>query len=122
MLTGTISKKELVISHEVMSRPCQKVGVVIFTLYQRYVLITVDCFSRYIEIDHLYDKSIKEVIGKLKGHLARHGTPDKVMADNGQLFGSYEFTNFADTYGFEHLTSYPLFPHSNGEVENAVNI
>ncbi|XP_060084279.1 uncharacterized protein K02A2.6-like [Ylistrum balloti] len=118
---STSQQKEPLISHEVTARPWQKIGIDIFTLNQRDFLITVDYFSNYFEVDRLRDKTAKEVIGKLKPHLARHGILDMTMTDNGQPFGSQEFSCFAETYGFEHLTSSPLYPQSNGKVEKAVH-
>ena len=35
-------------------------------------------------------------------------------------FGSREFQDFAREYEFEHLTSSPDYPQSNGKVENAI--
>lgn len=118
---GASQQKEPLISHEITNRPWQKIGIDIFTLNQRDFLITVDYFSNYFEVDRLHDKTAREVIGKLKPHLARHGIPDSVMTDNGQPFGSAEFSMFAEKYGFEHLTSSPLYPQSNGKVEKAVH-
>lgn len=42
------------------------------------------------------------------------------MSDNGLPFNSLAFKNFAKEYGFEHVTSSPGFPQSNGKAENAV--
>ena len=65
-------------------------------------------------------KTAKEVIKKLKAHLARHGVPDQLVSDNGQPFASVSFQEFADIYNFEHVTSSPTYPQSNGKVEGAV--
>ncbi|XP_060066582.1 uncharacterized protein K02A2.6-like [Ylistrum balloti] len=42
------------------------------------------------------------------------------MTDNGPPFGSYDFSEFAQNYGFEHITSSPHYPQSNDKVEYAV--
>ena len=52
--------------------------------------------------------------------MARHGIPDKLMSDNGPQYNSDEFRRFADRYEFEHVTSSPGYPQSNGKAENAV--
>lgn len=46
--------------------------------------------------------------------------PDKFHSDNGPPFNSNEFSPFAAMYEFEHITSSPECPQSNGKVENAV--
>lgn len=112
--------KEPLISHEVPDRPWSKLGCDLFDLNQKAYLVTVDYFSDYFEIDRLFDKTGKEVIGKLKAHFARHGIPDVIFSDNGPPFQSHEFDKFAESYDFEHITSSPAYPQSNGKVENAV--
>ena len=67
----------------------------------------------------MYDKTAPEVIKKLKRHFSDHGIPDKLHSDN-MPFGSKEFQDFAKGYEFEHLTSSPDYPQSNGKVENAI--
>ncbi|XP_021346504.1 uncharacterized protein K02A2.6-like [Mizuhopecten yessoensis] len=115
-------RKEPLIHHEVCQRPWQKVGIDIFTLNQKDFLLTVDYFSSFFEVDRLHDKTAKEIVGKVRSHFARHGIPDTVVTDNGPPFGSNDFAAFAQCYEFEHITSSPLYPQSNGKVENAVKV
>ena len=42
--------------------------------------------------------------------------------NNGPPFSSTEFSAFASQYGFEHVTSSPGHPQSNGKIENAVKV
>ena len=92
----------------------------LFELNNRDFLINVDYYSNYFEVDRLTSKTAKEIINKTKANFARHGIPDQVFSDNGQPFSSSDFENFAAVYGFEHNTSSPNYPQSNGKVENAV--
>ena len=60
------------------------------------------------------------VISALKSVFSRHGIPEIVRSDNGPQYSSAEFMSFASSYGFQHLTSSPKFPQSNGQAERAV--
>ena len=112
-------QKEPLISHEIPHRPREEIALDIFTFDSKDYLCTVDCYSNYFELDHLYDKTAPEVVKKLKRHFSNHGIPDELRSDN-MPFGSREFQDFAREYEFEHLTSSPDYPQSNGKVENAI--
>ena len=60
------------------------------------------------------------MIGNLKKRFATHGIPDIFHSDNGPPFSSSEFSAFAAIDEFEHITSPPEYPQSNGKAENAV--
>ena len=42
-----------------------------------------------------------------------------VVSDNGPLYLSEAYTNFASQYEFEHISSSPLYTQVNGEAEHA---
>ena len=46
---------------------------------------------------------------------------EKVISDNRPQFSSQEFSQFSDQYCFEHATSSPHFPQSNGKTKRAVH-
>lgn len=59
-------------------------------------------------------------VHRMKATLARHGIPKKVVSDNGSCCRSHEFKQFADSWGFQHVTSSPHYLQSNSLVEKTV--
>ena len=100
--------------------PWQKVGTDLFEWKQNTYLLIVDYYSRFIEISRLNRTTADEVIVHTKSIFARHGIPEIVVSDNGPQYASEAFAKFAHEYQFEHVTSSPYHPQSNGEAERAV--
>ncbi len=113
-------QKEPLISHAIPERPWEKVGSDHFEYEGVDFVVTVDYFSNFFELDQLRSKTSDEVIGKLKSHFARYGVPDQLITDNGPPYNSEAFREFARKFEFEHITSSPGYPKSNGQSENAV--
>ena len=53
---------------------------------------------------------------------ARHGVPEIMVSDNGPQYSSEAYAKFAQEFQFEHITSSPHYPQSNGESERAVKM
>ena len=53
---------------------------------------------------------------------SRYGIPITLMSDGGPQFSSAEFHRFAEEWGFDHNTSSPYYPQSNGLAENGVKV
>ena len=85
----------------------------------RNYLILVDYYY-FIEVDYLKETTSEQVITRCKSQFARHGIPDIFFTDNGPQFSSDKFWKFAIAYQFEHHTSSPYYPQSNGKAEKAV--
>ena len=111
---------ETPMSHEVLSRPWEKVATDIFTLDGKDYLNTIDYCSNFWEVDRLPNTKASTTILKLKSHFARYGIPDQVISDNEPQFTSDEFTNFSRTWDFEHLTSSPGNSKANGKADSEV--
>ena len=112
-------QKEPMIPHPVPSRPWQFIAADLFEFQGKEYLVTTDYYSNFFEVDKLGTQTSKEVIEKLKCQMARHGIPDKLRSDNGPQFSSQEFKKFTQLYEFDHVTSSPTYPQSNGKAENA---
>ena len=80
----------------------------------------VDYHSRWIEILHLTTATSSDAIAKMKDLFTRLGLPQEVFSDDGPQFVSEQFRQFAKKCDFNHITSSPHQPNSNGEAERAV--
>ena len=114
--------KETLKSHEMPSRPWEKVATDLFTYNNKEFLITVDYYSNFWELDELSTTTSPAVISKLKRHFARYGCPETVISDNGPQFASETFADFAKAWEFEHRTISPWNSKANGKVEAAVKV
>ena len=56
----------------------------------------------------------------MKSIFTRHNIPETLISDNGPQFSADSFAQFAKEFDFQHQTSSPNYPQSNGGVERAV--
>lgn len=114
------NSKQPLISHEIPQRAWSKVGTDVFHCTGKSYLLVVDYYSKFVEVEKLSNLTSDLVISKLKNIFSRQGIPDIVMSDNGPEFASRQFTEFSREWKFEHKTSSPRYPQSNGQVERAI--
>ena len=96
------------------------IGTDLFELSGQHYLLLVYYFSRYPEIVRLTSTTSAAVITSLKSIFARHGIPEILRSDNSPQYAAQEFSKFAKSYGFQHTTSSPRYPQSNGQTERTV--
>ena len=120
MAHRSAQSKEPIQQHEFVARPWSRVAADLCDHDNRTLLVVSDYFSNFIEVARLTSLSSRAVIKELKAIFARYGIPDALVTDNGPQFSSAEFSVFARTWGFDHVTSSPRYPQSNGKAENAV--
>ncbi|XP_037526473.1 uncharacterized protein K02A2.6-like [Rhipicephalus sanguineus] len=102
------------------SRPWEEVGIDLFHPNGQDFVLLVGYRSRFPEVISLRSTTALAVINAIKTVFARHGIPRLVRSDNGLQFAAKEFSAFAKSYGFCHVTSSPHLPQSNGVVERMV--
>ena len=112
--------REPLLTTPLPNHPWERVAADLFQLNGSTYLLVVDYFSRYPEVIQLTSTTSKSVISSLKSIFSRHGIPSVLMSDNGPQFDSSDMKEFANTYGFNHITSSPHYPQSNGLVERTV--
>ena len=111
--------KEPIQQHEFAARPWSRVGADLCELKGRTLLVVSDYYSNYIEVEKISNPTTLGITKALMVMFARYGVPDTLVSDNGPQFSSEEFRRFATRWGFEHITSSPHYPQSNGKAENA---
>ena len=116
----TNQQKKTLIPHDPPKRPWSHVATDLFSFDNKGWLVIVDHWSDYFELNQLSSTNSSSLIKSLKNHFARHGIPDTLYSDNGPQFTSREFKEFASVWHFDHQTSSPHYPQSNGKIENAV--
>ncbi len=114
--------KEPMVQAPIPSRPWEIVATDLFQWEQNNYMVVVDYYSRYIEIARLENTTSKTVVNHTKSIFARHGIPEVVRSDNGPQYTAMEYKQFAQEWKFEHQTSSPYYPKSNGLAEKAVRI
>lgn len=80
----------------------------------------VDAYSNYPEVVQIPNQSSRVVIQAMKNIFSRHGIPKQVLSDNGPCYSSQEFKVFSKEWDFQHVTSSPRYPKSNGLAEKTV--
>ena len=82
-----------------------------------YIMVAIDEYSRFSEVEILSSTSAKSVIPKLDAIFSRQGIPDVLKSDNGPPFTSLEFKKFAEYLDFQHRRITSCWPKANGEAE-----
>lgn len=108
--------------HDLCNYPWEKVGADLCVFNGENYLVLCDYYSNYPEVCRLHNVSSQSVINAMKYVFSGQGIPKIVFSDNGPQFKSAEFSEFAKSYDFQHHTSSPLYPKSNGLVEKTVGI
>ena len=81
------------------------------------ILVVVDYYSRYYEVDILRSTVTSKIISSLEEMFARHGLPESLKSDNGPQFIAAEFAEYMEQQGIRHHRVTAKWPQANGEVE-----
>ena len=101
--------------------PWQIIGLDFFKFKTVDYLIVLDYYSRYIEPGAMNKtKTASEALRVLESLFARHEIPETLRSESHPPFDSADYIAFARDWGCKVVTSSPVFPRSNGEVERAV--
>ena len=109
---STPNPREPLLTTPLPKHPWERVAADLFQLDGSTYLLVVDYFSRYPEVIKLNSTTSKTIISSLKAIFSRHGVPSVLMSNNGPQFDSRDMKEFANAYGFQHITSSPHYPQS----------
>ena len=112
-------QKEKLIPHDIPSEVWSKVGTDLFTLRNKDYLIIADYNTKFFEISELPDTLATTVVSHTKNVFARFGIPKSIVSDDSQ-FVSQEYKLFSQQWDFNHRTSSPEYPKSNGFIERTI--
>ena len=81
-----------------------------------YLLVVMDDYSRYPEVEILYSTSANATIPVLDAIFSRQGIPEVAKSDNGTPFNSEQFKSWTRYIGLHHKKITPRWPEANGEL------
>ena len=104
--------------------PWQHIGADFFTFDGFEYLVIIDYYTKMPFIRKIPPSQCNaaKTISVLKELFSEHGIPETIRSDNGPQFTSHQFAEFAKEWNFDHTTSSPRNPRSNGQVEAAVKV
>ncbi|CAJ2646963.1 unnamed protein product [Trifolium pratense] len=84
---------------------------------QKYIIVGVDYFTKWIEAIPLPNVDQEEVISFIQNHIIyRFGIPETITTDQGSVFTGRKMQEFARQTGFKLLTSTPYYAQANVEI------
>jgi len=83
----------------------------------RSIIIFIDYYSRLFEAGFLSNTKTGKVVSFLEHVFARYGYPEILRLDNVPQFVSSEFRSYLAECGVKWLSTTPLWPQANGQVE-----
>nr|GEU63788.1 reverse transcriptase domain-containing protein [Tanacetum cinerariifolium] len=83
----------------------------------RYILVAVDYFSKWVEAKALPTNDARVVVKFLKSLFSRLGTPRAIISDRGTHFCNDKFDKVMSKYGVTHRLSTACHPQTSGQVE-----
>lgn len=82
-----------------------------------YILVVVDYFSRYKEVEVMTKITAEGTIRRLEPIFVRNGYPTTITLDNGRQFVSNELDEYCRIRNITLNHTVPYWPQANGEVE-----
>ena len=85
----------------------------------KYIIVAIDCFSRYIELYPSKDTSAITAATALYEWASRYGIPSQIRTDNGTQYNNRLIAAFCELYDIDHDLINAYSHEENGLVERA---
>ena len=114
--------KETLEPHELPTRPWQITATDLFSWKGDEYLLMCDYYSKFPIVKKIPSgQSTGQTVVKLtKSLLPEQGVPKVTIADNSPHYDCQSYEQFYKEWGFQHMTSSPRYPKSNGFIERQV--
>ena len=83
----------------------------------KYLLVLVDRYSRFPEVQIVGSTKVSVVIPKLDKIFAVHGIPTIIRSDNGPPFNGEDYRHYLNVLGIKTKFATPKWPQGNAPVE-----
>ena len=84
----------------------------------KFIFVATDYFTKWVEAIPLKTVTSKNIVDFIKEHIVYHfGIPQTITTDQGTMFTSEEFRDFAASMGIKLLNSSPYYAQANGQAE-----
>ena len=88
-----------------------------------FILVAIDYFIKWVEAIPLKTVTLKNMVDFVKEHIVYHfGISQTITIDQGTMFTSEEFRDFAASMGIKLLNSSPYYAQANGQAKASIQI
>ena len=102
------------------ANPMDRMHVDYFEYNSNNVLIMVDSYSKWLDVEIIKTCDSKNTITCLSKWFSQYGLPIQLVSDNGPQFTSHDFRNFINLIGVKHIRTAAYHQSSNGQAERYV--
>nr|GEY25663.1 hypothetical protein [Tanacetum cinerariifolium] len=104
-------------AHEMIKTCIDFMGPFSSSKGNKYILVAVDCLSKWVKVKALPTNDARVVVKFLKSLFSRFGIPQAIISDRGTHFCNDQFTRVMIKYGVTHRLATAYYPQTSGQIE-----